>query len=78
MAHILGAQDLSMGNVAFARKDVTAADLQDQDEAGNDARDRYQRLFWEPLSENEVLSASPDRLRLALTNTPRSLLFRVL
>ena len=37
-----------------SRSDVDAADLQDEHEVDARARDRYQRLFWEPVADNEV------------------------
>jgi hypothetical protein len=36
------------------RYDVEAADLQDEVEGNNRARQRYQRLFWESVAEGEV------------------------
>lgn len=53
----MGSIDHVVGAIPPARKDTTAADLQDQDEANDRARDRYQRLFWEPVADNEVSSA---------------------
>lgn len=57
MEAVLGSIDHVVGAIPPARKDTTAADLQDQDEANDRARDRYQRLFWEPVADNEVSSA---------------------
>ncbi|KAH8119987.1 eukaryotic mitochondrial regulator protein-domain-containing protein [Phellopilus nigrolimitatus] len=53
MERILGATELASGTVPASRLNVTAADLQDQDESDDHARDRYQRLFWEPVVEGE-------------------------
>ncbi|EJD03749.1 uncharacterized protein FOMMEDRAFT_154854 [Fomitiporia mediterranea MF3/22] len=55
MEQILRSEELIMGSVPESRKDVTFADSQDQDEADDHARDRYQRLFWEPVVEEEDL-----------------------
>ncbi|KAI5124118.1 hypothetical protein M0805_000931 [Coniferiporia weirii] len=49
MERMLQPTELVIGAVPEARKNVTAADKQDQDEADDHARDRYQRLFWEPV-----------------------------
>ena len=37
-----------------SRQDIDAADLQDETEVDSRARDRYQRLFWEPVADGEV------------------------
>lgn len=54
MEHMLTAQELVMGTTPGQRKDTMDADIQDQEEANDHARDRYQRLFWEPVVENQV------------------------
>lgn len=35
-------------------EDTTAADLQLEAEGSDSARDRYQRMFWEPVAEGKV------------------------
>ena len=56
MEAILGTTDHLIGSTVLARKDITAADMQDQAEVNDRARDRYQRLFWEPIADDEVRS----------------------
>lgn len=41
-------------NDSHDRYDVEEADLQDEVEGNNRARQRYQRLFWESVAEGEV------------------------
>lgn len=54
MESMLEPTKLAVGAVPASRMNVAAADLQDQDETDDHARDRYQRLFWEPLADGEV------------------------
>ena len=51
---MLAPVNLVARQVPSSRHDVYAADLQDQEEVDDRARDRYQRLFWEPVGESEV------------------------
>lgn len=52
---MLAPVNLVARQVPSSRHDVYAADLQDQEEVDDRARDRYQRLFWEPVGESEVM-----------------------
>lgn len=64
MEKILGSVDLVQKHVPASRQNVYAADLQDQEEVDNRARDRYQRLYWEPVGESEE-PIIPRQLELA-------------
>lgn len=52
------------------RYDVEEADLQDEVEGNNKARQRYQRLFWESVGEGEVRGLEHGLLLRLLTITP--------
>lgn len=52
------------------RYDVEEADLQDEVEGDNKARQRYQRLFWESVGEGEVRSLERGLLLWLLTIVP--------
>ena len=52
---MLAPVNLVARQVPSSRHDAYAADLQDQEEVDDRARDRYQRLFWEPVGESEVM-----------------------
>ena len=51
---MLSATELAVGFIPDSRKNVTEADIQDQEEVDDHARDRYQRMYWEPVAETEV------------------------
>ncbi|KAL5519171.1 hypothetical protein ACEPAH_854 [Sanghuangporus vaninii] len=53
MERMLNTTELAIGFVPESRRDVTDSDIQDQEEADDHARDRYQRLFWEPVADTE-------------------------
>ncbi|THH01112.1 hypothetical protein EW145_g6970 [Phellinidium pouzarii] len=53
MERMLKPTELVIGNIPRSRRDVNAADMQDESEADDQARDRYQRLFWEPVVDGE-------------------------
>lgn len=57
MEHILGTAEHVIGSIPAVRNLVSAADIQDQREEDDHARDRYHRLFWETVDENEVYMA---------------------
>jgi hypothetical protein len=44
---------LGRSNISTQTKDATLADSQ-ADEGQDEARDKYQRSFWEPVAEGEV------------------------
>ena len=62
MESMLKATDIAIGAIPESRRDTTDADIQDQEEADDHARDRYQRLFWEPVVHGEVLPSLPYHL----------------
>ena len=62
METILGVQDnkkAGTGALASLSEDTIEADLQSDSEANDKARNRYHRLFWEPVPEGKVCSIFP-------------------
>ena len=60
MEEILGVKEDTESRRSLTRgadqlgEDTTLADLQVESEGSNAARDRYQRMFWEPVVEGKA------------------------
>ena len=65
------ARPLQFSKTAPLSEDALQADYQDEAEGNNEARDRYQRMFWEPVVEGQVSLWFVGNLTRCLTNIPQ-------